>query len=92
MPLKSSLKYSTTLVEFPHFFGHSRLPARVNFDGESLFFAIILRAYEPLDPGEFDALIDAGIQSGHIPLTDSVWAGIRQRDRKLARKQRKGWI
>jgi hypothetical protein len=46
---------------------------------------LILRAYEPLDPGEFDALIDEGIQSGHVPLTDSVWAGIRQRGRKLAR-------
>jgi hypothetical protein len=48
----------------------------------------ILRGCEPSDPGEFDALIDEGIQSEHFPLTDSVWKGIRQRGRKLARKFR----
>jgi hypothetical protein len=47
---------------------------------------LILRAYEPSDPGEFDALIDEGIKSEHFPLTDSVWDGIRQRGTKLARK------
>jgi hypothetical protein len=47
---------------------------------------VILRAYEPADPEEFDALIDEGIKSDHFPLADSVWEGIRQRGRKLARK------
>jgi len=47
---------------------------------------LILRAYEPPDPGEFDALIDEGIKSEHFPLTDSVWEGIRQRGTKLAPK------
>jgi hypothetical protein len=47
---------------------------------------LILRAYEPSDPGEFDALIAEGINSEHFPLTDSVWEGIRQRGRKLAPK------
>jgi hypothetical protein len=51
---------------------------------------LILRAYEPSDPGEFDNLIDEGIKSEHFPLTDSVWDGIRQRGGKLARKLRKG--
>jgi hypothetical protein len=51
---------------------------------------LILRAYEPSDPGEFDALIDEGIKSEHFPLTDSVWKGIRQRGKKLAQKLRKG--
>jgi hypothetical protein len=49
---------------------------------------VILRAYEPSDPDEFDALIDEGIKSEHFPLADSVWEGIRQRGRKLARKLR----
>jgi hypothetical protein len=40
---------------------------------------LILRAFEPSDPGEFDSLIDEGIKSEHLPLTDSVWGGIRQR-------------
>jgi hypothetical protein len=47
---------------------------------------LILRAYEPTDPGEFDALIDAGITSGHQPLTESIWEGIARRGRKLARR------
>ena len=51
---------------------------------------LILRAYEPSDPDEFDALIDEGIKSEHFPLTDSVWDGIRQRGTKLARKMKKG--
>ncbi len=50
---------------------------------------LILRAYEPPDPDEFDALIDAGIQSEHFPLTDAVWQKIRQRGGKLARQLRK---
>ena len=49
---------------------------------------VILRAYEPTDADEFDALIDAGIKSEHLPLADSVWEGIHQRGRKLARKLR----
>ncbi len=51
---------------------------------------LILRAYEPSDPGEFDALINEGIKSEHFTLTDSVWEGIRRRGRKLARKIGKG--
>jgi hypothetical protein len=50
---------------------------------------LILRAYDPPDPDEFDALIEAGIKSEHFPLTDSVWEGIRQRGRKLARQLKK---
>jgi hypothetical protein len=50
---------------------------------------LILRAFEPSDPDEFDALIDEGIKSEHFSLTDSVWEGIRQRGKKLARKLRK---
>jgi len=50
---------------------------------------LILKAYEPIDPDEFDALIDEGIKSEHFPLTDSVWEGIRQRGQKLARKLKK---
>jgi hypothetical protein len=50
---------------------------------------VVLRAYEPLDPGELDALIDEGINSQHFPLTDSVWEGIRKRGSKLARKLRR---
>jgi hypothetical protein len=50
---------------------------------------LILRAYEPPVPDEFDTLIEEGIQSEHTPLTESVWEGIRQRGRKLARKSDK---
>lgn len=50
---------------------------------------LILRAYEPPDPGEFDALIDEGIRSEHVPLTDSVWGGIRHRGALLAKKLKK---
>ena len=50
---------------------------------------LILRAYEPPDPDAFDALIDEGIKSKHVPLTDAVWKGIRQRGKKLARKSAK---
>jgi hypothetical protein len=51
---------------------------------------LILKAYEPPDPEEFDALIDEGIRSEHLPLTDSVWEGVRQRGRRLAQKLKKG--
>ena len=47
---------------------------------------LILRAYEPPDPDEFDTLIDEGIKSEHVQLTDAVWDGIRRRGRKLARQ------
>jgi hypothetical protein len=47
---------------------------------------LILQAYEPPDPEEFDALIDEGIAAEHAPLTDAVWQGIRRRGRKLAQK------
>jgi hypothetical protein len=50
---------------------------------------LILRAYEPSDSNEFDALIDEGIKSEHFPLADTVWEGIRQRGSKLAQKLRK---
>jgi len=50
---------------------------------------LILRAYEPSDLDEFDALIDEGIRSDHFPLTDSIWKGIRQRGRKFAQKLEK---
>ena len=50
---------------------------------------LILRAYEPPDPDEFDALIEEGIKSEHFPLTESVWAGIRKRGKKLARQLKK---
>jgi hypothetical protein len=51
---------------------------------------LILRAYEPPSPDEFDTLIDEGIQSEHVLLTESVWNGIRQRGKRLARKLKKG--
>ena len=50
---------------------------------------LILKAYDPPDPDEFDALIATGINSEHFPLTKSVWAGIRQRGKKLAGQLRK---
>jgi hypothetical protein len=51
---------------------------------------LILRAYEPPDPDAFDSLIDEGISSEHVPLTESVWAGIRRRGKKLAQQLKKG--
>ena len=51
---------------------------------------LILRAYEPPDSDEFDALIEEGIASEHFPLADSVWKGIRQRGTKLAQQLKKG--
>ena len=51
---------------------------------------LILSAYEPPDPGAFDALIEEGIRSEHFPLTDSVWKGIRRRGRKLAQRLKEG--
>ena len=50
---------------------------------------LILKAYEPPDPDEFDALIDQGVRSEHLPLTESVWKGIRQQGRKLAQQLKK---
>ena len=50
---------------------------------------VILQAYDPPGPGEFDELIQEGMDSEHIALTDEVWAGIRQRGRKLPRSARK---
>ena len=47
---------------------------------------LILQAYDPPNPGEFDALIDEGIASEHFPLTDAFWEGVRVRGRKLRRK------
>jgi hypothetical protein len=51
---------------------------------------LILRAYEPPNPDEFDALIDEGLRSEHVLLTGSVWEGIRRRGRRLARQVKKG--
>jgi hypothetical protein len=45
---------------------------------------VVLQAYSPPDPNEFDELIREGIESEHIPLTDAIWAGVRRRGRKLA--------
>jgi hypothetical protein len=50
---------------------------------------LILRAYHPPDPDEFDALIDEGIRSEHFSLTDSVWDEVRGRGTKLARRSKK---
>jgi hypothetical protein len=52
--------------------------------GEKL---VILQAYElPDHPDEFDALIQAGKESPHRPLTPKVLAEIWQRGRYRARK------
>jgi hypothetical protein len=48
---------------------------------------VILQAYQlPDHPDEFDALIQAGKDSGHRPLTPKVLAEIWRRGRTLARK------
>jgi hypothetical protein len=47
---------------------------------------LILQAYDPPDPQTFDALIDEGIASEHIRLTDTFWEEVRSRGGKLARK------
>ena len=47
---------------------------------------LILRAYEPPDLDQFDALIDEGIGSDHVALNEGLWAGVRRRGRKLGRK------
>jgi hypothetical protein len=47
---------------------------------------LILRAYDLPDPDQFDALIDEGIGSEHVLLTDSVWEGIRRRGKQRARR------
>jgi len=60
-------------------------PTVISRGGKSL----ILRAYEPPDADEFDALIDEGIKSKHFPLANPVWEGIRRRGRKLARQSKR---
>jgi hypothetical protein len=50
---------------------------------------LILQAYDPPDPSSFDALIDEGIASPHVPVNDEFWKGVRSRGRKLARKLRR---
>jgi len=45
---------------------------------------LILQAYDPPNPAEFDALIDEGMASEHLPSTDAFWEGVRVRGRKLA--------
>ena len=49
---------------------------------------LILQAYEPPAPDEFDRLIDEGLSSQHLPLNESLWKKIRVRGRKLASKSR----
>ncbi len=48
---------------------------------------LILKAYDPPALDAFDALIDEGIASEHLDLTDKFWDGVRVRVRKLGRKQ-----
>jgi len=50
---------------------------------------LILRAYEPTDPAEFDALIKEGTESEHSPLTASIWEGVGRRGKKLAQRLNK---
>jgi hypothetical protein len=38
---------------------------------------------------DLDTLIEEGIRSGHFPLSNSVWAGIRRRGGQLARESKK---
>jgi hypothetical protein len=47
---------------------------------------VVLQAYEPPNPNEFDDLIREGIESEHHPVTPAVWTRIRQRGRALARR------
>ena len=49
---------------------------------------LILKTYEPPDPDEFDTVIDQGIRSEHVPLTDEVWEGIRRRGAQKAEEMR----
>lgn len=50
---------------------------------------VILQAYElPDHPDEFDALIQAGKDSGHRPLTPAVLKQIWQRGESLAKQPR----
>lgn len=51
---------------------------------------LILQAYAPPDPEEFDALIDAGVNSEHFPLTNAIWDEVRQQGTKLAKRLAKG--
>lgn len=50
---------------------------------------LILQAYAPPDPTDFDSLIDEGMKSEHFVLTDSFWEGVRKRGKKLADKMKK---
>lgn len=50
---------------------------------------LVLKGCDLLDTDDFDTLIDEGIKSEHVPLTEAVWQGIRQRGTRLARKLRK---
>ena len=47
---------------------------------------LILQAYDPPNPNDFDALIDAGIRSEHFSATEAFLQGVRKRGRKLARR------
>jgi hypothetical protein len=49
---------------------------------------LILQAYDPPNPAEFDALIDEGIAAEHVPLNEAFWAGVLKRGRKLARQMK----
>ena len=50
---------------------------------------LILQAYNPPAPQDFDTLIDEGIASEHLELNDAFWEGVRTRGRRIARKLRK---
>ena len=50
---------------------------------------LILKAYDPPNPSELENLIDEGIASDHLPITQEFWDGVRTRGRKLARKANK---
>jgi hypothetical protein len=43
---------------------------------------LILQAYNPPTPQEFDRLIDEGITSEHVELNDAFWGGVRTRAEK----------
>jgi len=47
---------------------------------------LISQVYRLSEREAFDALIDEGINSQHIPLTDAFWDEVRKRGRKLAAK------
>jgi hypothetical protein len=47
---------------------------------------VILQAYEPPAPDEFDELISQGLESEHVAIRNNFWGGVRRRGRKLAKR------